>query len=118
LQKLKPNYDIDSDDSDSSWRDGSGSTWGHNCRKLKIISNSQLDKNTTPCPSKAIDTSILNVTPSLMNTDANSDQILESLTANNKNSDLINNVISNEVPSSTQKNLTANREMHKYVRQV
>ena len=44
-----------------------------------------------------------------MNTDANSDQILESLTANNKNSDLINNVISNEVPSPTQKNLTAKR---------
>jgi hypothetical protein len=46
-----------------------------------------------------------------MNTDASSDQIQESLTANNKNSDLINNdnVISNEVPSSTQKNLTAKR---------
>jgi hypothetical protein len=42
-----------------------------------------------------------------MNTNAHSDQILESLTANNKISDLINNVIYNEVPSPTQKNLTA-----------
>ena len=44
-----------------------------------------------------------------MNTDASSDQMQERLTANHKNSDLNNNVISNEVPSPTQKNLTAKR---------
>jgi hypothetical protein len=38
-----------------------------------------------------------------MNTDTNSNQILKSLTANNKNLDLINNVISNEILSPTQK---------------
>ena len=48
-----------------------------------------------------------------MNMDASSDQIQESLTANNKNLELINNVISNEVPSPTQKNLTAKGTMPK-----
>ena len=105
-QKCKPNYSSDSDDSNFSWRGESSSTWGHNCRKLKLTSNSQIDKNATPCPSKATDNSILNVTSNLMNTDANSDQILESLTANNKNLDSINNINSNEVPSPTQKSLT------------
>jgi uncharacterized lipoprotein YajG len=78
------------------------------CKKCKI--KDSINDYTNPCPSKAIDTSILNVTPSLMNTDANSDQILESLTANNKNSDLINNVISNEVPSPTQKKSYSKKE--------
>ena len=68
-------------------------------REINLLSNSQLDKNTTPCPNKATDTLILNVTSKLINKAANSNQILESLTANNKNSDLINNVISNEVTS-------------------
>ena len=42
-----------------------------------------------------------------MNTDASSGLIQESLTANNKNSDLNNKIISNEVLSPTQKNLTS-----------
>ena len=44
-----------------------------------------------------------------MNMDATSNQILESLTANNKNPDIIHNGMSTEVPSLTQKNLTAKR---------
>jgi hypothetical protein len=43
-RKRKRNYDSDSDDPDSSLRGGSGSTWGRNCRKPKVTSNSQLDK--------------------------------------------------------------------------
>ena len=42
-----------------------------------------------------------------MNLDADSDQVQENLTATTKNSDLNNNVIFKEVPSPTQKNLTA-----------
>jgi hypothetical protein len=42
-----------------------------------------------------------------MITDASSDLIQESLTANNKNLDLNNNIISNEVLSPTQKHLTS-----------
>jgi hypothetical protein len=51
----------------------------------------------------------LNVNSNLKNADAISDQIQKSLIANNKNSDLINNFISNEVISPTQKGLTAKR---------
>ena len=118
LHKWKRSYSSDSDDCDSSWRGGSGSTWGRNCRKSKFTSNSQLDGKPTPCPSKATDTLISKVTSKLMNKAANSDQILECLTAYNKNSDLINNVIWNELPSPTQNILQQNRKVHKYVRQV
>lgn len=92
MKKHKHKYKSDSNEVDSSWRGGSGSIWGCNCRKPMFISDIELDKNTTPCPSKATDTSILNVTSNLMNTDANCNQILKSLTANNKNSDLFNNI--------------------------
>jgi hypothetical protein len=48
-----------------------------------------------------------------MNTDASSDQIQESLTTNNTNLDLINNVISNEVIFPTQKNFQQKGTMPK-----
>jgi hypothetical protein len=50
---------------------------GHSCQKSKVICNTQLDKKTTPCPSKATNTSILNVTLNLLNTDAKCDQNLK-----------------------------------------
>jgi hypothetical protein len=69
---------------------------------------SQLNQDTTLCLSKATNNSILNKTSNLMNTDTSGDLIQESLTANNNNLDLNNNIISDEVLSTTQKNLKAN----------
>ena len=83
-----------------------------NCRKPKVISNTHLDKNSTPCPRKATDTLISNVTSNLMNTDANCDQILKCLAPNNKNLDLFNN-INPKLPSPNQKNLTTKRNKSK-----
>ncbi len=42
-KKRKCEYDSDSSDSDSSWRGGSGSTWGCNCTKFMLTNNTQLD---------------------------------------------------------------------------
>jgi len=76
---------------------------GATVEKLKRTSNSQLDKNTNPCPIKATNHSILNVNLNLINTDANSDLFQKSLIAKNKNSDLNNDIISDNVLSPAQK---------------
>ncbi len=41
--------------------------------------------NTAPCPGKATDNLVLNMTSKLMNMDASCDQIQEHLTPDNKN---------------------------------
>jgi hypothetical protein len=78
---------------------------GTTVEKIKLTTNLQLSKNTTPYPIKAASHSISKVNLNIINTDAPSNPFHKSLTANNKNSDLNNTTTSENVYFHQLKNI-------------
>ncbi len=79
---------------------------GHNCSKFILTNNTQLDKYTTPCQSKATDSLLSSSNNELM--DARNSPIQQSQKETRSESDNSDNVL-----SLTQENLAATRTIVK-----
>ena len=119
LKKRKFDYGSDSESNDSSWRCRSSSTGGLKQSKTKWTSNRLLERNTSPCSSKAtkVSNSISNLENKLK-TDSHNHPNQRSLSDKNKNSELNITIISDHVLPQLKKVLPQKQKPQKQKWQV